>query len=57
MNEFNANILGVLIGISIFFSVIIFMVFIIFVKRGFKKLFESIDTVIKRINKSLDAKK
>jgi hypothetical protein len=55
MDNINTNILGILIGVLICSSVFMFMALIIFVKKGFVKLFESIDLLVKRINTFLDS--
>ena len=56
MDYFTKNILGILLGILIGASVFIFMALIIYVKKGFIKLFYNIDSLIKKINISLDLK-
>jgi hypothetical protein len=56
MDYFTKNILGILLGILIGASVFIFMLLIIYVKKGFVKLFYNIDSLIKKINTSLDLK-
>ena len=50
------NILGILLGILIGASLFMFMALIVFLKKGFVKLFYNIDSLIKKINTSLDLK-
>jgi len=54
MNQINENILGVLIGILLFTSIFMFMALLNFIKKGFVKIFNSIDALVKRINTFLD---
>ena len=56
MDYFTKNILGILLGILIGSSVYMFMALIVFLKKGFVKLFYNIDSLIKKINISLDSK-
>jgi hypothetical protein len=55
MDNITTNILGILLGILIGLSVFLFMLLIIFVKKGFVKIFHNIDALIKRINTFLDS--
>ena len=56
MDYITTNILGILLGILIGASVFMFMLLIVFLKKGFVKLFYNIDSLIKKINVSLDLK-
>ena len=56
MNYITTNILGILLGILIGASVFMFMLLIVFLKKGFVKVFKNIDSLIKKINISLDLK-
>jgi hypothetical protein len=55
MDNISTNILGILIGVLICSSLFLFMALIIYVKKGFVKLFEKIDFLIKRINTLLNS--
>jgi hypothetical protein len=55
MENIDKNILGILIGILLFISIFMFMRLIIFVKKGFVKIFHNIDSLVKRINTFLDS--
>lgn len=55
MNEISNNILGVIIGILIFISVIMFMRLIIFIKKGFVIMFKNMDIIFKKTNDLLDS--
>jgi hypothetical protein len=55
MENIDKNILGILIGILLFISIFMFMALIIFVKKGFVKIFHNIDSLVKRINTFLDS--
>jgi hypothetical protein len=55
MDNISTNIIGILIGILLCSSIFMFMALIILLKKGFLKLFESIDLLIKRINTFLDS--
>jgi len=54
MDNISTHIIGILIGILICTSVFMFMALIIFVKKGFVKIFNSIDLLVKKINSFLD---
>jgi len=56
MDYFTKNILGILLGILIGASLFMFMALMVFLKKGFVKLFYNIDSLIKKINTSLDLK-
>ena len=56
MDYITTNILGILLGILIGASVFMFMLLIVFLKKGFVKVFKNIDSLIKKINISLDLK-
>ena len=56
MDNITTNILGILLGILIGASVFMFMLLIVFLKKGFVKVFKNIDSLIKKINISLDLK-
>jgi len=56
MDYMTTNILGILLGILIGASLFMFMALIVFLKKGFVKLFYNIDSLIKKINTSLDLK-
>lgn len=55
MNDIYANIIGVLLGVLFFIAIFMFMALIIYVKKGFVKVFKNIDLVIKRINSFLES--
>ena len=54
MDNIDKNILGILIGILLFISIFMFMALVTFIKKGFVKIFNSIDALVKRINTFLD---
>jgi hypothetical protein len=54
MDSISTHFLGILIGVLICTSVFMFMALIIFVKKGFVKIFNSIDLLIKKVNTFLE---
>jgi hypothetical protein len=55
MNDMYMNLWGVVIGILLCGGIFMFMALIIFVKKGFEKIFQNIDALVKRINSFLDS--
>jgi len=50
MEDISTNILGILLGILLFTFNLIFMALIIYAKKGFRKIFNNIDLIVKKIN-------
>jgi hypothetical protein len=47
MEDISTNILGILLGILLFTFNLIFMALIIYAKKGFRKIFNNIDLIVK----------
>lgn len=54
MNDLNENIFGLLIGVLIFISVVIFMVSIIYIEIIFLLILKKFSSILRRKDKSSD---